>query len=240
MVFALVFARGAVNAIDNPTRQSFVIEMVGADRRGERRRPQQRARPLRPDPRPGGAGILIATIGVAPCFLLNAATFAAMIVVLRRMDPARLSGRRPADARSRGGVARRARATCARARARDPAGDDGVVGTLGFNFQVLLPLLGRFTFDGGAAAYTALAVAMAVGSVAGALATGARGRVSERLLIVGAPSAFGRFALLAAAAPTLPLALAALVPLGAATRDLRRRRQLDPAARGRARRCAAA
>ena len=32
MVFALVFVRGAVNAIDNPTRQSFVIEMVGADR----------------------------------------------------------------------------------------------------------------------------------------------------------------------------------------------------------------
>ena len=32
MVFALVFVRGAVNSIDNPTRQSFVIEMVGADR----------------------------------------------------------------------------------------------------------------------------------------------------------------------------------------------------------------
>ena len=32
MVFALVFARGAVNAIDNPARQSFVIELVGAER----------------------------------------------------------------------------------------------------------------------------------------------------------------------------------------------------------------
>ena len=32
MVFALVFARGAINAVDNPTRQSFAIEMVGADR----------------------------------------------------------------------------------------------------------------------------------------------------------------------------------------------------------------
>ena len=89
-----------------------------------------------------------------------------------------------------------------------------VVGTLAFNFQVLLPLLGRFTFDGGAAAYTALAVAMAVGSVGGALVTGARGRVSDRLL-VGAAAAFGLCALLAAAAPTLPLALVALVPMGA-------------------------
>ena len=32
MVFALVFVRGTVTAIDSPTRQSFVIEMVGADR----------------------------------------------------------------------------------------------------------------------------------------------------------------------------------------------------------------
>ena len=32
MVFVLVFLRGTINAIDNPTRQSFVIEMVGADR----------------------------------------------------------------------------------------------------------------------------------------------------------------------------------------------------------------
>ena len=91
-----------------------------------------------------------------------------------------------------------------------------VIGTLAFNFQVLLPRPGRFTFDGGAAAYTALAVAMAVGSVAGALATGARGRVSERLL-VGAALGFGVFALLAAVAPTLPVALVALVPLGFAT-----------------------
>ena len=32
MVFLAVFAAGTVNAVDNPTRQSFVIEMVGPDR----------------------------------------------------------------------------------------------------------------------------------------------------------------------------------------------------------------
>ena len=91
-----------------------------------------------------------------------------------------------------------------------------VVGLLAFNFHVLLPLLGRFTFDGGAGAYTALAVAMAVGSVTGALVTGARGRVNQRVL-VGSAAAFGLFALIAAMAPTLELALIALVPLGAAS-----------------------
>ena len=60
-----------------------------------------------------------------------------------------------------------------------PLGMMAVVGTLGFNFQVILPLLARFSFDGGAATYTALAVAMAIGSVVGALAAGARGRVAR-------------------------------------------------------------
>ncbi len=55
-----------------------------------------------------------------------------------------------------------------------------VVGTLSFNFQVLLPLLASFTWHGTASLYTALAMAMGVGSVAGALAAGARGRVGPR------------------------------------------------------------
>ena len=89
-----------------------------------------------------------------------------------------------------------------------------VVGTLSFNFQVLLPLLASFTWNGTASIYTALAVAMGVGSVAGALVAGARGRAGPRLL-VGAAAAFGGAELLVAVAPTIELQLAALVPLGA-------------------------
>jgi MFS family permease len=91
-----------------------------------------------------------------------------------------------------------------------------VIGTLSFNFQVLLPLLARFTWHGNASAYAALTAAMGVGSVAGALASGARGRVSPRILTVAA-SAFGAVMLLAALAPSFPLQVAALVPLGAAS-----------------------
>ncbi len=217
MVFALVFVRGLVNSIDNPTRQSFVIEMVGADRVvnavGLNSVLVHCARIFGP----AGAGILIATVGVAPCFLLNAATFAVMIFFLRRMDPARLTEPVvPDEGDGQGGVAAAIRYVRGEPKLAIPLAMMIVVGTLGFNFQVLLPLLGRFTFDGGAAAYTALAVAMAVGSVAGALATGARGRVSDRLLVAAAVG-FGLAALLAAAAPTLPIAMAALVPLGFAT-----------------------
>jgi MFS family permease len=91
-----------------------------------------------------------------------------------------------------------------------------IVGTLGYNFQVVLPLLARFTFGGGASAYAALVAAMAFGAIVGALINGARGSVTP-MLLVGAATVFGALALLAAGAPTLALELAALVPLGAAT-----------------------
>jgi MFS family permease len=211
MVFALVFVRGAINSVDNPTRQSFVIEMVGADQVvnavGLNSVLIHSARIVGP----AAAGALIATVGVAPCFLLNAATFAAMIVALRGMDPERLT---PAHhSRKPGGVGEAIAYVRHEPKLLIPLAMMALVGTLAFNFQVLLPLLGRFTFDGGAAAYTALAVAMAVGSVIGALATGARGRVSERLLVV-ASVGFGASALLAAVAPSLGWALVALIPLG--------------------------
>jgi len=218
MVFALVFVRGSVNALDNPARQSFVVEMVGTDRLvsavGLNSVLIHSARIAGP----AAAGLMIATIGVAPCFLVNAATFAAMIFALRGMDPAQLDG--PAteerELSRQGGVRAALRYVRGEPGLLIPLGMMALVGTLSFNFLVLLPLLARFTFDGGAAAYTALAVAMAVGSVAGALTTGARGGVSDRLL-VGSAAAFGVFELLVAAAPTLPLAMAAFVPLGMAT-----------------------
>ena len=59
-----------------------------------------------------------------------------------------------------------------------------LVGTISFNFQVLLPLLADFTWNGTATTYAMLTASMGVGSVAGALAAGARGRVSPGLLVV--------------------------------------------------------
>jgi MFS family permease len=215
MVWALVFVRGSVNAIDNPTRQSFAIEMVGPDRVVNAVSLNNAIIHSARIVGPAGAGILIATLGVGPCFLLNALSFVAMIVALRAMNPAEL---RPAPVASRGrGAVRAALGYVVRTPALAiPLGMMAVVGTLGYNFQVILPLLARFSFDGGAATYTALAVAMGVGSVAGALAAGARGSVGPRLLIAAA-FGFGAVALLAAVAPSVPLEMAALIPLGAAS-----------------------
>jgi MFS family permease len=214
MVYALVFARGAVTAVDNPARQSFAIEMVGPDHLVNAVALNSvivhTARILGP----AAAGAVIALLGVGPCFLLNALSFIAMIVALRAMNPRELHAP-PPDTRRGPGQLRRGLSYVARTpELLIPLAMMAVLGTLSYNFQVLLPLLASFTWHGTAATYTALAVAMGVGSIAGALAAGARGRVGPRLL-VGAAALFGVAELLVAAAPDIRLQVLALIPLGA-------------------------
>jgi MFS family permease len=215
MVYLGVFAMGVVNAIDNPTRQSFVFEMVGADRVVNAVSLNsvivQAARIVGP----ALAGILIATVGVVPCFALNALTFVAMIFALSRMDPSRLHAAPVAD-REPGAIRAGLRYVLRTPELMVPLALMGLVGTLGFNFQVVLPLLAKFSFESGAMTYAALVSAMAVGSIAGALVNGHRGRTGPRL-IAGGALAFGVSALLAAAMPSLALEILMLALLGAAS-----------------------
>jgi len=215
MVYSLVLARGVVTAIDNPARQSFVSEIVGSDRVVNAVALNSLYVHTARIVGPAAAGGVIALLGVGPCFLVNALSFGAMLVALRTMDPSQLQPA-PIVARARGQL----RSALAYVRATPdlwiPLAMMVAIGTFAYNFQVLLPLLADFTWNGTATTYALLTSAMGIGSVAGALAQSARGRVGPALL-VGAAAALGAFELLAAAAPTLPLQIAALIPLGAAT-----------------------
>jgi MFS family permease len=237
MVLALVFARGSITAIDNPARQAFVFEMVGAERVVNAVSLNsvlvQSARIFGP----AVAGLVIALAGVGPCFALNAGTFVVMWIALRRIDPDELqvgrpAGREPGQVRSGLAYVRRTPELLI------PLALMLAVGTLSFNFQVVLPLLARFTFHGTAAVYSALTAAMALGAVAGALTSGARGRVSP-VLLAGSAGAFGALMLVAAAAPSLPVVLAVLPFVGAASVTLSAgvnsalQLAVDPAMRGR-------
>jgi MFS family permease len=214
MVYLAVFAMGSVNAVDNPTRQSFVIEMVGSDRVVNAVSLNsvivQAARIVGP----ALAGLLIAGFGVVPCFALNALTFIAMIVALWGMDPRGLHAA-PVANREPGAIRAGLRYVARTPELAVPLALMALVGTLGFNFQVVLPMLAKFSFDGGAGAYAVLVSAMGVGSIAGALVTGHHGRTGPRL-IAGGALAFGISALLSAAMPSLALEIPMLALLGAA------------------------
>jgi MFS family permease len=215
MVYALVLVRGTVNAVDNPARQAFVSEIVGPERVVNAVSLNSVIVHTSRIVGPALAGGLIALLGVAPCFLVNALSFGAMIVALRAMDPAKLQPVRR-SARARGQIRSAVAEVRRRPELRIPLQMMVVVGTLSFNFQVLLPLFADFTWHGTAASYALLTSAMGIGSVTGALAAGARNRVSPALL-VGSSALFGLASLGAAAAPSLPLQALALMPLGAAS-----------------------
>jgi len=237
MVYTLALLLGVVTAFDNPGRQSFVMEMVG-------RRQVTNAVSLNSAVFTGArvvgpavAGLLISVVGTGWCFVVNAVSFGAVVAALLAMDPARLQ-RVQAPARARGQLVEGLRFVLSRPDLRTPLALLAIVGTLALNFNVLLPLLARDTFHGGAWTYGLLFSVLGVGSLAGALFTAGR-REPSAGRILGSLVLFGLFMLAAAAAPTLPLEMAALAPMGIAalvfqtsTNSLLQLRS-EPALRGR-------
>jgi MFS family permease len=215
MVYVLALLLGCATAFDMPTRQAFVSEMVGPDRVtnavGLNSAVFNSARVVGP----AVAGVLIAAVGIAPAFLINAASYLAVIAGLLAMDPARLHRLPPVD-RAEGQVRAGLRYVWADPVLRSTIALVAVVGALGLNYRVALPLLARFTFGGDASAYGALASIMAAGAVVGALAAARRGRPS-RALLLGSVAVFGLLSVAAAAAPTLIAEAVVLAPLGVAS-----------------------
>src|SRR4029077_11335803 len=203
MIFIAVFLFGAVNCVDNPTRQSFVIEMVGPDRLVNAVSLNSVIIETARIVGPALAGLIIAGFGVVPCFAINLLTFVAMLAALLSMDPQALEAAPPA-VRKPGAIREGLDPARHTPQLAVPLALMALVGTLGFNFQVVLPMLAKFSFDGGAGAYAALVSAMAVGSIGGALVNGAHGRTGPGL-IAGGALAFGVTALLSAAMPSLAL-----------------------------------
>ena len=214
MIYLAVFLFGAVNCVDNPTRQSFVIEMVGEDRLVNAVSLNsviiETARIIGP----AFAGVIIATFGVVPCFGINLLTFVAMIAALWSMDPRALKAPPPAT-RKPGAIREGLRHVRRTPELAVPLALMALVGTLGFNFQVVLPLLAKFSFGGGAGSYAVLVCSMGVGSIIAAVVNGNRGETGAKV-IAAASLAFGVSALLAAAMPDLISEAVMLAALGAA------------------------
>jgi MFS family permease len=215
MVFALVLVRGSVLAVDNPLRQAFVMEVVGPDRVVNAVSLNSVIVHTGRIVGPAIAGGVIALAGLSFCFALNAASFGAMLIAVGGMDRAALLPS-PRAGRGRGQIREALREVGSSPALLGPLAMMAVIGTLSFNFQVLLPLFAKFTWHGSAQTYALLTTAMGIGSVGGALAAGARNRVTPRLL-AGSALLFGVAELGAALAPTLLLQALILAPVGAAS-----------------------
>ncbi len=148
-VYALAAGLGFVNLFDNPARQTFVSEMVGVELLPNavslNSVLMNSARVIGP----AIGGVLILTVGVSTCFFLNAASFAAVIVALAMMRGAELY-RRPGVVRAKGQVREGFRYVWSTPDLKIPLISMAIVGVFAFNFTVTLPLLAKFTFDGGA------------------------------------------------------------------------------------------
>jgi MFS family permease len=214
MVYLLALLLGLVTVADNPARQSFVMEMVGRSQVSNAVSLNSVVFTSSRVVGPAIAGILITLVGTGWCFVVNAASFGAVMIALLAMDPAQLQ-RPKVTARRRGQLMEGLRFVWSRPDVRVPLAVLGVVGTLALNWTVILPLLASGPFHGGAGTYGLLFSTLGLGSVVGALLTAGRPEPTARLLIVSL-ALFGALMLAAAAAPTLPLEVAALVATGMA------------------------
>jgi MFS family permease len=213
MIYGLAFGLGIATAIEIPARQSFVIEMVGEDDLVNAVGLNSTVFTASRVFGPAVAAALIATAGIEWCFFLNAGSFIAVIVALTRMDPDELQPM-PRVPKSKGQVREGFRYVWANPELRLALMLLAVIGTLAFNFRVLLPLMVTDVFGGGAGVYGTLSAIMAIGTVAGALAAAGSIRPTRRLLI-GSAFVFGALIVMAAYAPSLVPEGVILVPLGA-------------------------
>jgi MFS family permease len=211
-VCLLAVILGLNNAFENSARQSFIIQMVGRD---ELRNAitlnsvmVNAARAVGP----AIGGILIATVGVGVCFLVNAGSFVAVVSSLLLLDRAALRPGTPA-ARARGQLREGLRYAMRIPRIAIPLAMMSLVGLLAYEFQVSLPVLARQTFHGGAEAYGFMTAAMGAGAVIGGLFTAARGRTGLRPMII-ASAGFGVAILVTGFAPVLALVYPALLLVG--------------------------
>ncbi len=212
MVYVLVLVQGLAQAADNPTRLSFVSEMTGPadlpNAVGLNSAMFQLARIVGP----AFAGVIIVLLNTGWCFALNALSFVAVIIALLMMDPAKLHRGAPVE-RAKGQIREGFRYIRDTPALRSMLIMTAVVGTLALNYPVVLPLMAKITFDGNAATYSWMTVAMGVGAFAGALVVANRSNPTPRIVLV-AGLLFGATTVLASLAPAIALFVFVLVVVG--------------------------
>jgi MFS family permease len=206
---------GLNNAFENPSRQSFMLELVGPEHLRNAVTLNSVMVNVARSFGPAVAGILIATVGVGVCFLVNAASFVAVVASLTTMDRAALKPTTPSP-RESGQLREGFRYVRSQRQLAVPLLMMAAVGCLTYEFQVSLPVMASRGLHAGATGFGFMTAAMGIGAVAGGLVVAARGKTGLRPLVLAAIG-FGVAMTLAALAPSLAFEIAALALAGAAS-----------------------
>ncbi|GAA1785394.1 MFS transporter [Actinomadura chokoriensis] len=214
-VYVLAFGLGVATVVDNPTRQTFVVEMVG-----KRDLPNaialnsatfNGARLLGP----AIAGVLIALIGTGPVFLVNAASFGAVLFGLSAMRADELRESPPVK-RAKGQLREGLRYVRGRRDLMLVLILIGFLAMFGMNFNMTVALVAKEVFHTDASAFGLASSMLALGALSGALLAARRvARPRLRLLVVMG-LVFGTLEAVTGLMPTYWLFLALLVPTGIA------------------------
>jgi len=186
-IYILATLLGITNAIDSPARQAFVKELAGPDDLPNAIALNSivfnSARLIGP----ALGGLTIAWVGVAGCFTIDALSFVAVLIGLAMMREEELYDvPNPPKGRMLNQITEGVRYA---ARTPDIALVlilMAVIGTFGYNFTVLLPLIAKYVLDAGPIGFGILTSSMAVGSLSAAVGIAYSGRVSRRTLMIGA------------------------------------------------------
>ncbi|NKX50655.1 MFS transporter [Arthrobacter deserti] len=213
-VYAIALALGIGSAFDAPARQAFVSEVVGQDDVPNAVALNAASFNLARLAGPGLAGLLNAWLGTGPAFLLNAASYGAVILSLWRMRTAELF---PSVRAKRGKhqIMEGLRYVRGRPDLMLTFVLVGLMGTFGMNFQLTNALMATSVFGMGAGEYGLLGSVMAVGTLAAALLA-ARRKGPRMPYLAGGVVAFGTFAVAARLMPGYWWYMVSLVRVGLA------------------------
>jgi MFS family permease len=214
-VYLFALALGVVSALDNPVRQTFVAEMVPAERLpnavGLNSASFNAARLIGP----GVAGLLIAAVGAGWVFLINGVTFGATIAALAFMRVRELRTM-PSAPRAKGQIREGVQYVRRRTDIVVIMVVMTVVSAFGLNFQLTSAMMARVEFGKGAGEFGILGSVLAIGSLTGALLAARRDRPRVRL-VIGSAFAFAVTTAVMALMPTYELYMLACIPVGLAS-----------------------
>jgi MFS family permease len=213
-VYALAFGLGLATVVDNPTRQAFATEMVGRSGLANAIALNSAVFNLARIAGPAVAGVVISLLGTPAAFLVNAASYGAVLISLQLMRPSELHvvARVP---RAKGQLREALRYVKDRPALWMTLVLVFFVATFGMNFQVTNALMSREVFGTGAAAFGIASTMFAVGALGGALLAARRSRPTMALLLVTS-FAFSALEVITGLMPYFWSFLLMLVPTGLA------------------------